>query len=125
MNTVGKRAEPTNPRHSFSAATFRKVLKGFEIRGLPYAEVQFQLKRLLATGVSPGELREVLRRSELIQPLPEYAYRERLGLVGEALEEAAAAQSDPIGAIYLAEPLDPAALSSELQNVRSALESEQ
>src|ERR1700742_544646 len=114
MTIVGKRAESSDPRHSFSAATFRKVLKGFEIGGLPYEEVEFQLKRLLATGVSPGELREVLRRSELIQPLPEYAYREVLGLLDEAVEQAAAAQSDPIGAIDQAEPLDPAALSSEL-----------
>jgi formylglycine-generating enzyme required for sulfatase activity len=125
MSIVGKRAETSDPRHSFAAATFRKVLKGFEIGGLPYTEVEFQLKRLLATGVSPGELREVLRRSELIQPLPEYAYREVSGLLDEAIEQTAAEQSDPIGAIDQEEQLDPAALSAELLNVRSALESEQ
>jgi sulfatase modifying factor 1 len=125
MSIVGKRIEKSDPRHSFAAATFRKVLKGFEIGGLPYTEVEFQLKRLLATGVSPGELREVLRRSELIEPLPEYAYREVLGLLDAAIEEGAAEQSDPIGAIDQAEQLDPAALSAELLNVRSALESEQ
>jgi formylglycine-generating enzyme len=125
MSIVGKRAETSDPRHSFAAATFRKVLKGFEIGGLPYTEVEFQLKRLLATGVSPGELREVLRRSELIEPLPEYAYREVLGLLDEAIEQGAAEQSDPIGAIDQEEQLDPAALSAELLSVRSALESEQ
>ena len=62
MSTVAKHADFRDSRNSFSAATFRKVLKGFEIGGLPYTEVEFQLKRLLATGVSPGELREVLRR---------------------------------------------------------------
>src|SRR5580693_3421847 len=125
MSIVGKRAETSDPRHSFAAATFRKVLKGFEIGGLPYTEVEFQLKRLLATGVSPGELREVLRRSELIQPLPEYAYREVLGLLDEAIEQGATEQNDPIGAIEQEEQLDPAALSAELLNVRGALESEQ
>src|SRR5580704_11867735 len=93
MSIVGKSAETSDPRHSFAAATFRKVLKGFEIGGLPYTEVQIQLKRLLATGVSPGELREVLRRSELIQPLPEYAYREVRSLLDEAIEQGAAQQS--------------------------------
>jgi formylglycine-generating enzyme len=125
MSIVGKRDETSDPRHSFAAATFRKVLKGFEIGGLPYTEVEFQLKRLLATGVSPGELREVLRRSELIQPLPEYAYREVLGLLDEAIEQGAAEQSDSIIATDQEEQLDPAALSAELLNVRGALESEQ
>jgi formylglycine-generating enzyme required for sulfatase activity len=125
MSIVGKRAEISDPRNSFAAATFRKVLKGFEIGGLPYTEVQFQLKRLLATGVSPGELREVLRRSELIEPLPEYAYREVLGLLDEAIEQGAAQQGDLIGPIDQEENLDPAALAAELQNARAALEAEQ
>ena len=123
MNIVGKRAEINDPRQSFAAATFRKVLKGFEIGGLPYTEVEFQLKRLLATGAPPGELREVLRRSELIQPLPEYAYREVVGLLDEAIEQAAAEQDAM--AIEQEEQLDPVALSAELLNARNALEAEQ
>jgi formylglycine-generating enzyme required for sulfatase activity len=83
---MGKRIEPMDTRISFTAMAFRKVLKGFEIGGLPYAEVQFQLKRLLATGASPRELREVLRRSQLIEPLPEYALREVLSLLDGAVE---------------------------------------
>jgi sulfatase modifying factor 1 len=124
MNIVGRRADSSDPRNSFSAATFRKVLKGFEIGGLPYTEVQFQLKRLLATGVPPAELREVLRRSELIEPLPEYAYREVLGLLDAAIEQDAALQAEANGAIEPAEDLDPAALAAELQHTRDALESE-
>jgi len=129
MSIVGKSAETSDPRHSFAAATFRKVLKGFEIGGLPYTEVEFQLKRLLATGVSPGELREVLRRSELIEPLPEYAYREVLGLLDEAIEQEAieqeaALQTDPNITIDQEEELDPAALAAQLQDARDALESE-
>jgi formylglycine-generating enzyme len=124
MNIVGKRADPSDPRHSFSAATFRKVLKGFEIGGLPYTEVQFQLKRLLATGASPGELREVLRRSELIEPLPEYAFREVQNLLDEAIEQNAL-QTDPADTLDQEEESDPAALSAELADARSALEAEQ
>jgi formylglycine-generating enzyme required for sulfatase activity len=125
MDIVAKRAETSDARHSFSAATFRKVLKGFEIGGLPYTEVQFQLRRLLATGASPGELREVLRRSELIEPLPEYAYREVQSLLDEAIEQGAAPQTDPAEAVDHEEELDPAALSAELAETRSALETEQ
>jgi hypothetical protein len=32
MNIVGKRAEISDPRHSFSAATFRKVDRSFSRR---------------------------------------------------------------------------------------------
>jgi formylglycine-generating enzyme required for sulfatase activity len=105
---------------------FRKVLKGFEIGGLPYAEVQFQLKRLLATGASPGELREVLRRSELIEPLPAYAHSEVLGLLDEAIEREAAQQSDSEAALEPEAELPPAPeLAAELEATRAALESEQ
>ncbi len=124
MSIVGKRAETSDPRNSFAAATFRKVLKGFEIGGLPYTEVEFQLKRLLATGTPPGELREVLRRCELIEPLPEYAYREVAGLLDKAIEQEAVLQSDPQDAFDQQKELDPAALSAELQNTRDTLESE-
>jgi septal ring factor EnvC (AmiA/AmiB activator) len=124
MNTVGKRAEHSNPRHSFSAAAFRKVLKGFENGDLPYTEIKFQLKRLLATA-SPGELREVLRRSKLNDPLPEYAYREVQSLLNEAIEHNAGLQAEAVVAVDQEEELDPATLSAELFDTRSALEAEQ
>jgi formylglycine-generating enzyme required for sulfatase activity len=124
MSIVAKHADFRDSRNSFSAATFRKVLKGFEMGGLPYTEVEFQLKRLLATGVSPSELREVLRRCELIEPLPEYAYRQVAGLLDEAIEQEAAMQP-PEGAVdQQEEESDPAKLSAELQLARDALESE-
>ena len=75
---------------SFAASSFRKVLKGFEIGGLPYTDVQFHLKRLLAAGTPPDELQEVLRRCELITPLPDYAHAEVLQIIEEAKERAAA-----------------------------------
>ncbi len=124
MSTVSKSAIARDPRQSFSAATFKKVLKGFEIGGLPYAEVEFQLKRLLATGVPASELREVLRRSELIEPLPEYAHREVAGLLDEAIAQDAALQPGPEGAVDQPQELDPARLSTELQDTRDVLESE-
>jgi hypothetical protein len=123
MNT--RRAETSDPRNPIGASAFKKVLKGFEIGGLPYTEVQSQLKRLLATGVSPSDLREVLRRSELIEPLPEYAYRDVQGLLDEAIEHDAAQPNSPPESIDQEDKLDPAALAAELLNARSALESEQ
>ena len=74
MSVADKQSEFGEPPNSFSEATFRKALKGFEIGSLAYSEVQIELKRLLA-GVSRRELRKVVRRSESIEPLPEYAYR--------------------------------------------------
>jgi formylglycine-generating enzyme required for sulfatase activity len=126
MNSLGQRNGAIGPRISFPAMAFRKVLKGFEIGGLPYAEVQFQLKRLLATGASPAELREVLRRSELIEPLPEYAHSEVLGLLDEAIEQEAGQQGDSELALEPGAELPSAPeLAAELEATRAALESEQ
>jgi formylglycine-generating enzyme required for sulfatase activity len=126
MNSLGQRNGAIGPRISFPAIAFRKVLKGFEIGGLPYAEVQFQLKRLLATGASASELREVLRRSELIEPLPEYAHSEVLGLLDEAVEREAGQQSDAETALEQGAELPSAPeLAAELEATRAALESEQ
>jgi formylglycine-generating enzyme required for sulfatase activity len=126
MNSLGHHKGAIGPRISFPAMAFRKVLKGFEIGGLPYAEVQFQLKRLLATGASAAELREVLRRSELIEPLPEYAHSEVLGLLDEAIEQEAGQQSDSDAALEPGAELPSAAeLAAELEATRAALESEQ
>lgn len=123
MSIVAKRPDSRDPR-SFSAATFRKVLKGFEIGGLPYAEVEFQLKRLLTTGVPASALLEVLRRSELIEPLPEYAYRELASLLDKAIEQEAALQPEPESASDQPEEPDPAKLAADLQLARDALEAE-
>jgi formylglycine-generating enzyme required for sulfatase activity len=112
---------------SFAASSFRKVLKGFEIGGLPYEDVQFHLKRLLAAGTSPDELQEVLRRCELITPLPEYAHADVLLVIEEAKERAAAmaAEQPPDIEIDLGESestLDP---DAEMEMMRGALETEQ
>lgn len=112
---------------SFAASSFRKVLKGFEIGGLPYADVQFHLKRLLAAGTPPDELQEVLRRCELITPLPEYAHADVLHVIEEAKEQAAAiaAEQPPDIDIDLGESdatLDP---SAEMEMMRGALDAEQ
>src|SRR5271170_7835212 len=123
MSVAGKHVEFGDPGNSFSAATFRKALKGFEIGGLPYTEVQFELKRLLA-GFSRRELRELLRRSESIEPLPGYAYREVRRFLDETIEQDVALQTDPGGVREQEEELDPAALTAELQKSREALESE-
>jgi chromosome segregation ATPase len=123
MSGAGKHVEFGDPGNSFFAATFRRALTRFEIGDLPYTEVQFELKRLLA-GVSRRELRELLRRSESIEPLPAYAYREVRRFLDETIEQDVALQTDPAGVREQEEELDPAALTAELQKSREALESE-
>jgi chromosome segregation ATPase len=123
MSVAGKHSEVGDPGNSFAATGFRKALKGFESGDLPYSEVQSELKRLLA-GVSRRELHEVLRRSESIEPLPEYAYREVRRFLDETIEQGVAPQTDPGGIGEHDEQLDPAALTAELQKSREALESE-
>ena len=122
MSVAGKHVEFADPGKSFPV-TFRKALKGFEIGGLAYSEVEFELKRLLA-GVSRRELRELLRRSESIEPLPEYAYREVRRFLDETIEQDAELQTDPVGVPEQEEEWDPTALTAELQKSREALESE-
>jgi formylglycine-generating enzyme required for sulfatase activity len=112
---------------SFAASSFRKVLKGFEIGGLPYADVQFHLKRLLDAGTAPDELQEVLRRCELITPLPEYAHADVMRVIEAAKERAAAmaAEQPPDIEIELGDSdstLDPGA---EMEMMRGALDAEQ
>jgi formylglycine-generating enzyme len=80
---------PVKP--SAQAAVFDKVLRAFDTGGFTYAEFRTQLKRLLASGVAPTEMLEVLRRHETVKPLPEFAHVEVL----EILEEAAARAPAP------------------------------
>jgi chromosome segregation ATPase len=122
MSVASNHLELNDPGNSFSA-TFRKALKGFEIGSLAYSEVQSELKRLLA-GVPHRELRELLRRSESIEPLPEYAYREIRRFFDDTVERDVAPQTELGDVREQAEELDPAALSAELQKSREALESE-
>jgi sulfatase modifying factor 1 len=113
---------------SLPASTFRKVLKGFEIGGLPYTDVQFHLKRLLAAGTSPEELQEVLRRCELITPLPDYAHAEVVRLLDEARDGAAAQAAEPapeLGSSTETENESASDLAAELKMTRRALAAEQ
>ncbi len=78
------------------ASAFEKALQGFSIGDLPYADVQTYLKRLLSSGVSAEELLKVLRRHELVEPLPEYA---RLDISRVLIERTAApAAQQPLAA---------------------------
>jgi formylglycine-generating enzyme required for sulfatase activity len=112
---------------SFAATSFRKVLKGFEIGGLPYADVQFHLKRLLAAGTSPDELQEVLRRCELITPLPDFAHADVMRVIEEAKERAAvlAAEQPPDIEIELGDTDVTVDLDAEMEAMRATLHSEQ
>jgi formylglycine-generating enzyme required for sulfatase activity len=108
------------------ASTFRKVLKGFEIGGLPYTDVQFHLKRLLAAGTSPEELQEVLRRCELITPLPDYAHAEVMRLLEEARDHAPAEPVELVPEPEVGNETESAGdLVAELKITRNALAAEQ
>jgi formylglycine-generating enzyme required for sulfatase activity len=82
------------PRISSPASMFEKVLRAFAEGDLHYADVQLDLKRLLASGVPPEKLLEVLERWELLDPLPDYAHEGVLRLIKEAMELAAVQKPD-------------------------------
>ena len=74
---------------------FEKVLRAYTEGDLRYADVQLDLKRLLAGGASPEDLVDVLQRWELIEPLPDDAHDGILRHLNEAIELAAAQSPDP------------------------------
>jgi len=76
---------------AFQTSMFEKVLRAFGTGDLPYAYVESELKRLLASGESPQALLEVMQRRELIEPMPENAHAEVLRILNEAIERAAPA----------------------------------
>jgi len=82
------------PAISSSASQFKKVLQAFANGDLPYSDVESHLQRLLNSGASPEELRDVLHRYESIEPLPAYARVEILRVLNEAMVRAAAAKVD-------------------------------
>lgn len=63
----------TGAKTSLEYWMFEQVLRTLGTGGVTYAVVQAQLRRLLTTGTSPAKLLEILRRRELIEPLPESA----------------------------------------------------
>src|SRR6266478_4331887 len=86
-----RRTALTGPTKTSSpASVFEKLLRAFETGGFTYTQVLAELKLLLAAGASPTELLEVLRRRELIEPLPEYAHAKVFELLNDAKELAAA-----------------------------------
>jgi sulfatase modifying factor 1 len=101
-------ARPADRKISSSASLFKKVLQAFANGDLPYSDVQSHLERLLNTGASPEELRDVLHRYQSIEPLPAYAHVEVLRVLNEAMARAAAPNVDS----------DPAA--GQLQDSQSA-----
>src|ERR1700683_4495330 len=58
---------------SLQVWVFEMALRAFGTGGATYADVLARLRRLLAAGTSPTELLEVLRRRQVIEPLPECA----------------------------------------------------
>jgi formylglycine-generating enzyme len=73
-------------RISTPAAVFERVLGAFGTGGFTYADLLKHSKLLIEDGAPPTELLEVLRRFELVEPLPEYARAEVVGLLNDAIE---------------------------------------
>src|SRR5258708_17715195 len=89
-------ARPADRKISSSGSLFKKVLQAFANGDLPYSDVQSHLHRLLNSGASPEELRDVLQHYQSIEPLPAYAHEEILRNLNEAIRAAAAnVDSDP------------------------------
>src|ERR1700678_4618195 len=84
MKDTGRGADWMGPRISSPASMFEKVLRAFTEGDLHYADVQLDLKRLLAGGGPPEKLLEVLGRWELVDPLPGYAHEGGVPLLNEA-----------------------------------------
>ena len=147
MNNTGRRSDRMGPKVSSPVIMFEKVLQAFEDGDIRFGDVQLDLRRILASEVSPQELLEVLQRREDSNPLPQYAQVEILRLLNEAVEQAAALNADPDPAqdpiedsvvveaeTVLGRTLEPAhsaaaaratALAAQLKVARAALESEQ
>ena len=87
-------ARPADRKMSSSASLFKKVLQAFANGDLPYSDVESHLQRLLSSGASAEELREVLQRYVSIEPLPAYAHAEMLRNLNEAIARAAATNVD-------------------------------
>jgi formylglycine-generating enzyme required for sulfatase activity len=90
-------SRPVDRKISPSASLFKKVLQAFANGDLPYSDVESHSQRLLGSGASAEELREVLQRYESIEPLPAYAHVEILRILNEAIARTAVpnVDSDP------------------------------
>jgi hypothetical protein len=54
--------------------SFAKVLRSFQTGGITYNDFLSLINQQLAAGAWPAELLEILRRRQLIEPLPDYAH---------------------------------------------------
>jgi sulfatase modifying factor 1 len=87
---------------------FAKVLRSYQTGGITYSDFLGHVNRYLAAGESSAELLEVLRRRQLIEPLPDFAHDALARLLNQpslaATEDTAAAAessstSDPTTAV--------------------------
>src|SRR5258706_15672863 len=95
-----------------AAAVFSKVLRAFETGGFTCPDVLSEVELLLATGASATELLEILRRRELVEPLPESAHAQVFHLLNDAKALNEATERAPASAAVADETqtahLDPA-----------------
>ena len=82
-------------------AMFEKVLRAFETGGLTFSDLLLTLKQQLEDGASPDDLLIIMRRRELIEPLPDYAHEEILAII--QAEKAARSGDDAADADHSAQ----------------------
>ena len=66
-----------------SGSSFAKVLRSYQTGGITYSDFLGHVNRYLEAGESPAELLEVLRRRQLIEPLPDFAHDALARLLNE------------------------------------------
>ena len=90
LDRSSNRVERAAAKNASPAAMFEKVLRAFEIGDLSFADLLSSLTRLLKDHAPPMELLEVLRRRELIDPLPAEAREKIISVLQESM---------PVGAV--------------------------
>ena len=105
------------PRISSPAATFVRVLGAFGTGGFTYADLITHAKLLLKDGASPTELLEVLQHFELVEPLPQDAHAEVVGLLTDAIERAGPQSEGPDTASSQAPATESASPADEEVNI--------
>ncbi len=75
--------KPKEAKISASGSSFAKVLRSYQTGGITYSDFLGHVNRYLAAGESPEELLEVLRRRQLIEPLPDFVHDAVASLVND------------------------------------------
>jgi formylglycine-generating enzyme required for sulfatase activity len=74
---------PASHRNSSPASVFEKILGAYDTGGFTLTDTLQELKRLLESGAPPTQLSDILRRRELVEPLPPHAHEQVVSLLSD------------------------------------------